>query len=80
MTRKRRIDERVVAVQHVEHGTVMPDHILHESDRLLEHCLAQLVREAGETLAIDGVMLFEAAEVEPVARELERQAASPIVL
>ena len=44
-----------------------------EPDRLLEHRLAQLVGELREALAIDRVVLFEAAEVEPVAAELGRQ-------
>ena len=52
----------------------------HEADRLFEHRLAQLVVERREALAIDGVVLFEAPEVEPVAAELGRQAAHARVL
>jgi hypothetical protein len=36
--------------------------------------------EAGEALAVDGVVLLEAAEVEPVAAELDGQAAGTVVL
>ena len=52
---------------------VVADHVLDEPDRLLEHRLAQVVVEAGEALAVDGIVLLEAAEVQPVAGELERR-------
>ena len=40
----------------------------------------QLVVERREPLAVDAVVLLEAAEVEPVAGELGRQAADAVVL
>ena len=55
------------------------DQVDEEADRLLEHRLAQLVVEAREPLAIDAVVLLEAAEVEPVAAELRGQAADAVV-
>ena len=43
---------------------------------LLEHRRAQVVGELGEAVAIDGVALVEAAEIQPVAAEFQRQGAN----
>ena len=79
MLREHGIDERVGAIQHVENRPVVSDHIADEPDRLLEHRLAQLVAELRKALAIDGVVLLEAPEVEPVAGELGGESARPLV-
>ena len=80
MLRQNGIGERVVAVQHVEHRAVVANDVADEPDRLLEHRVAQLVAELGKALAIDRVVLVEAAEVEPVASELGGQPARALVL
>ena len=51
-----------------------------ETNRLLEHRFAQLVREAREPLAVDGVVFLEPANVEPVAGKLGRQAPGAPIL
>ena len=68
------IDERVVGEKKVEYRTILGHHVDGEADRLLEHRLPKLIGELGETLAIDSVVLFEAAKAQPVARELVGQA------
>ncbi len=75
--RQRAVHERVGPVQQVEDGAIALRHIDKVANGLLEHRLAQFVGEGGEALAIDTVVLLEAAEVEPVAGELGRQAAHP---
>ena len=70
-----RVDERVVAVQEIEDGSVPLNDVEHEADRLLEHGFAQLGREGWEPLAVHGVVFLEPADVEPVAGKLGRQAA-----
>jgi hypothetical protein len=78
--REDRIDEGVLRPDEVEHRAVVRDDVEEEADRLLEHRPAQRAVEAREALAVDGVVLLEAAEIEPVAAELERQSAHAIVL
>jgi predicted nucleic acid-binding protein len=73
-------DKRVIAVQQVEDGTVVADHVLDQTDGLLEHRLAQIVIETGKALAIDRIVLFKAAEVEPVAGEFQRQSSRAVIL
>ena len=75
MLRQHRIDEGVVSVQQTEKGTVVVNHILNEPDRRREHCLAQRIIEAWEALAIDWVVFFEPAEIEPVAGKVDGQPA-----
>ncbi len=55
----------------------MLDHVFDEADRLLEHGLAQIVVEGGEALAVDRVVGFEVAEIQPVAGELGGQSRHP---
>src|SRR6185503_16985075 len=67
---ERRIDERVIGIETVEHRSVFPDEINNESDRFLEHGLAQFVVKGRETLAIHRVVFFKPAKVEPVPTKL----------
>ena len=75
-----RIDERVVRVEQFVDGTIVLDEVDEETDRLFEHRSPQLVIECREPRAIDAVVLLEAAEVEPVAAELGRQAPDAIIV
>lgn len=65
----------VLGVEEVEDGAVAADDVFDEADGLFEHGLAEVVVEGGEAAAVDGVVGFEAAEVEPVAGELGGEAA-----
>jgi hypothetical protein len=67
------VDERVVAVEEIEDGSVPLDDVQHEANRLLKHGFAQLTREAWEPLAVDGVVFLETSNVEPVAGEFSGQ-------
>src|SRR6185369_7261783 len=51
-----------------------------ETNRLLKHRLAQLVVETLKSLAVNGVVFFEAAKIEPVAAELGSQPTDAIIL
>src|SRR5258708_1825724 len=79
MLRKQRVDECAIGVEKIEHRTILADNVDEESQRLFEHRPAELVREAGEALAVDAVVLFEAAKLEPVAGELGGQPAHAVV-
>ena len=71
-----RVDERVVAVEEIEHRTD-PAGRRPATKRIGSSNIAwrSSFVNARESLAIDAVVFFEAAEVEPVAAELGRQAA-----
>src|SRR6185312_3732111 len=58
----------------------MLHHVADKVDRLLEHCLAQAVGEGREAVAIDAIVVFELAELEPVAAEFRGEIANLIVL
>ena len=75
-----RIDKGIFAVQDVEQRAVVAEEIVHKAHGLLEHGLAQFVGETGEAFAVDGIVFFEAAEIEPVAGEFggEPRAASSL--
>src|SRR6266540_3667180 len=75
MLRKRPVHEGVLTVEHVEHRAVALGDVREVAHRLLEHRLPEFVGKRGKTVAIDGVVLLEAAEVEPVAGELGGEAA-----
>jgi len=77
--RKHRIHKREVSIQQIQHGAVVPDGILHEPYRLLEHGLAQIVREARETFSIHRVVCFETPEIEPITGELGGHPDRPLV-
>src|SRR5438552_2741381 len=70
----------VVRVKEIEDGTVLLDEIEEEVDRFFEHGFAQVVIEAFKTLAVDAVVLFETAEIEPIAAELCDEAEDAIVV
>ena len=77
--REHLIDKCVVAVEKVIDGAVIAYDVLNEADGLLEHSLAEVVRESGEALAVDAVVVFEAPEFEPVAAELGGEAFGAVV-
>ena len=74
-----RVDEGVVAVKQVEHRAIAADDVDEKANRLFVHGLAQLIREARKSLAIDRVVFLEAAETQPVPGELGGEAANPWV-
>src|SRR5258706_398359 len=67
------IDEGMVTVGEIEHRAIPPDEINEKTDRLFKHRLAQFVVEAFESLAVNGVVFFKPAKVQPVAPELRSQ-------
>jgi hypothetical protein len=75
-----RVDESVARIQEVEHRPIFAKQIEHEADRLFVHRPAQIVVEDRESFAIDGIELFEPAEIEPGAAKLGREAAGALVL
>src|ERR1700730_13044181 len=75
MLGKQRIDEGIPAVKQIENGAVSLCHIHEIADWLFKHRLPKFVGETREPLAVDGVVLFETAEIEPISAELGRQAA-----
>src|SRR5262245_24486938 len=76
---ERAVDEGVAGVEEFENRAVALNQIDKETDWFLEHGLAQLVSEFRKAAAIDAVVLFEATKVEPVAAELDGQAADAVV-
>ena len=80
MPREGRVDEGVGGVEEVGEGAVGAQDVVEEADGFLEHGLAQGVVEGGEADAVDGVVFLEAAEVEPVAAELDGESADAVVL
>src|SRR5215207_2462334 len=76
VTGERGIYESVVAVQEIEHGPILAHQIDEEADGLFEHGGTQRIVEGGEAFAIDAVVLFETAEIEPMARELHGEVAN----
>ena len=77
---ERGVHEGVLAVEQIEGGAVVLDEVGEEADGLFEHGLAEIVVEGGEALAVDGVVLFKAAEAEPVAGEFGGEAGGAGVL
>lgn len=80
MRRQGAIHERVAAVQHIEHRAIVTDCVLDKPDWLLKHRLAEIAIEAGEALAVDVIVGFEMAKIEPVAAELSCKTAHPLIL
>src|SRR6478609_3390087 len=80
MFRQGRVHERVVAVQKIQHGAVFAHEVGEKAERLLEHRPTEFVVEGGETFAVDGVVLLEAAKIQPVSGKLSREIAKAIVL
>src|SRR6266478_240269 len=68
------VDEGVIAVEEIERRAIGLNRVRDETDRLLEHGVAQIVAEIREALAIDAVELLKSADIEPVAAKLDRQA------
>ncbi len=75
MPRQHRVDEGVGSVHQFHYRAVTLHQIGHEANRFLEHGLAQLVGERGKALAIDSLVRFEPAEIQPVPPELGGQPA-----
>src|SRR5579862_1331219 len=73
------IDERVLRINEVQDRPVASGNIDEESQRFLEHGFTQIVGKILEPLSVDGVVLLETTEIEPVAGELRGQAADTIV-
>ncbi len=71
---QRTINERVVSIEKIQDRAIIRNQVLHEPDRLLKHCFAQIVVERGKALAIHRVVGLELAKTEPVAGELSGHA------
>ena len=74
------VDERGIAVEQFRDRPIVLDQVRDEPRRLLEHGLFQRVVERGEHLPVDGFLREEVAVAEPLAEELQREAADLRVL
>ena len=64
-----------VAIQQLCHRAVLADQMRGESTRFFEHRLLECVIERGEDFATDRFLLGEVTVAQPLAEELEREAA-----
>jgi hypothetical protein len=77
--RQHAIHKRVPRIQKIEHRPITLNEIDEEPHWLFEHRLPQLIAERRKSPTIDAVVLLEPAKVEPVAAELDRQPANPLI-
>ena len=67
---KRLIQESMVRLEQVEHGTILAKHIFKKQNRLFVHVAPQL-GELGVQLFVFVVVLVEVAQVQPLTGELD---------
>ena len=68
------VDESVLGIEEVNHRAIAVNEVDEEADRFLVHRLSKSVGEAFEKFSINAVVLFEVAEIQPVAAEFDGQA------
>ena len=74
-----RVDERVIGVEEIKHRAISLNDIDEKANRFLIHRLSKFVCKAGKPAAIDAVVLFETAKIEPIAAEFDREGPHAIV-
>src|SRR5262245_14052066 len=79
MLRQHTIHKRVPRIKKIEHRPITLNEIDEEPNRLLKHRLPQFIAEHRKPPTIDAVVLLESAKIEPVATELDRQSANPLI-